>query len=295
VLRERKPDVILVSMAAFGKSGPDWDFVGFGPVIELMSGACSLSGYLDDEEPFKTGISYGDPVAGVWAAGAVAMALINRRRTGEGTFVDLSQREGLSAMIGEEFVRAAMTGEPPAHRGVRSERWAPQGVYRVAGDDQWLALSVTDDAEWVALCGWLGRDELASLSLDERRARHDELDGLIGAALAARDPQDTMESLQSAGVPAGRVLNTGDIHDDVQLQRRGFWQYLPHPAMIRYKQAGIAWQLTDLKPRSRRHAPLFDEHTREILLEVCGYSEAEIAELYEAGVCATAPVNPGHG
>lgn len=300
VLQARKPDVICVSMAAFGKTGPDRDLVGFGPVIELMSGACSLAGYVDDPEPYKTGISYGDPVAGVWAAGAVAMALIRRRRTGQGAVIDLSQREGLSAMIGEEFVRAARAARAgadttPVHRGCRSERWAPQGVYRTAGHDQWLALSVTDDDQWAALCRWLGRHDLVPLGLDERRARHDDIDEVIGGALAAWHPQDAMEALQAIGVPAGRVLDTGDIHDDLALLRRGFWEHLPHPAMQRWKQSGVAWQLTDLRPRPRRHAPLFDEHTREILRDVCGYAVDEIEALYDAGVCAPAPHNPGHG
>ncbi len=75
VLRSVRPDVILVSMAAFGKTGTDRDLVGFGPVIELMSGLVSLTGYPDEDEPFKTGLSYGDPVGGVYAAAAVSLAL----------------------------------------------------------------------------------------------------------------------------------------------------------------------------------------------------------------------------
>src|SRR5437764_3794039 len=74
VLRAARPDIVLVSMAAFGKSGADQHLVGFGPVIEMMSGLATLTGYKDEDEPFKTGISYGDPVGGVQAAGAVALA-----------------------------------------------------------------------------------------------------------------------------------------------------------------------------------------------------------------------------
>ncbi len=296
VLRGARPDIILVSMAAFGKTGPDKDLVGFGPVIELMSGLCSLTGYLDDEEPFKSGISYGDPVGGAYAAASVALALTRRQRTGKGAFIDLAQREGAALLAGERFVAASLRGEKtPRHMGNRSERWAPQGTYKCAGNDRWIVVAVVTDQEWQACCAVLGRDDLAGLTLDERQARHDELDAVIAAWAQDRDPQDAMEILQAAGVPAGRILDTGDIHDDPQLLRRHFWVYLPHPRMHRYKQAGIAWRLVECNPTLVRHAPLFGEHTRELLSTAAGLSDEEIDALYAAGVCADQPVNPGLG
>lgn len=293
VLRTARPDVILVSMAAFGKTGVDRDLVGFGPVIELMSGLCSLTGYDGEDEPFKTGISYGDPVGGAYAAGAVALALAKRRRTGKGSFIDLAQREGAAALAGEAFATASLAGETaPRHHGNRSERWAPQGAYRCAGTDQWIVVSVVTDDEWRACCGVLGRDDLAGLGIDERHARHDELDGVLAEWASAGDPQDAMEILQEAGVPAGRILDSGEIHEDPQLIRRHFWVHLPHPQMIRYKQAGIAWRLVECNPSLVRHAPFFGEHTREVLSTVVGLTDVEIDELYAEGVCADEPVNP---
>ena len=117
----------------------------------------------------------------------------------------------------------------------------------------------------------------------ERQARHDELDAVISDWARDRDPQDAMEVLQEAGVPAGRVLDSGDIHDDPQLLRRHFWVYLPHPRMHRYKQAGIPWRLVECNPTLQRHAPLFGEHTREILSTLGGLGDDEIDALYEAG------------
>lgn len=296
VLASARSDVILVSMAAFGKSGGDRDRVGFGPVIELMSGLTSLSGYQDEDEPYKTGISYGDPVAGLHAVGAIALALLKRQRTGQGTFIDLAQREGASALAGEAFVRASLGGEnQPAHRGNRSSRWAPQGAYRCRGDDQWIVVSVTSDDEWRSCCSVIGRTDLAGLDLAERQARHDELDDAIGAWTGVNDPQDAMEALQAAGVPAGRVLDTGAIHDDLQLLRRGFWVHLPHPTMHRYKQANLSWRLVECNPALQRHAPFFGEHTREVLTAIAGLSDDEVDELYAAGITGDAPVDPTVG
>jgi crotonobetainyl-CoA:carnitine CoA-transferase CaiB-like acyl-CoA transferase len=149
VLHAVNPKLVVLSMAAFGKSGPDANYVGLGPVIELMSGLGSLSGY-GDGEPFKTGLSYGDPVAGTAGVAALALGLIARQRSGTGCHIDLAQREVAMTQTGEAFV-AASRGETPIHRGVRSDRFAPQGAYRAAVEDQWVVLSVRSDVEWARL------------------------------------------------------------------------------------------------------------------------------------------------
>jgi crotonobetainyl-CoA:carnitine CoA-transferase CaiB-like acyl-CoA transferase len=261
-----------------------------------MSGLVSLTGYEGEDEPFKTGISYGDPVGGLQAVAAVSLALLRRRRTGQGTYIDLAQREGAAVLAGEAFVRASLRGEDqPPHLGNRSARWAPQGAYPCLGEDQWVVIAVTDDAQWGAVCALVGREDLTGLTLDERRQRHDELDQALTVWTTTQDPQDAMEALQAAGVPAGRVLDTGDIHEDPQLIRRGFWVYLPHPKMHRYKQANVSWRLVECNPTLRRHSPMFGEHTREVLTGVAGLTDGDVDELYKAGVTADEPVNPGVG
>ncbi|MCK9517965.1 MAG: CoA transferase [Dehalococcoidia bacterium] len=295
VLRERKPDLVMVSMAGFGKTGDERDHVGFGPIIEQMAGMASLAGYGDDGIPYKTGISYGDPIAGIAAVGAIVLGLIKRRKTGEGTFVDLAQRETMAALIGEAFVAASLRGEEPVHRGNRSPRYAPQGVYRTQGQDQWIAISVRTDEEWRALTGVIGASELAPLTYEERQAKHDDLDARLEAWTSAQDPQVAMERLQAAGVPAGRVLDTKEIHDDPHLAARGFWVRLPHPKMRPWRQPRGAWRLAEANPQLQRHAPLFGEHTREVLAELLGIAEAEFDALEAANVIGTRPVNPTVG
>ncbi|MFN0095191.1 MAG: CaiB/BaiF CoA transferase family protein [Dehalococcoidia bacterium] len=293
-LRRMNPTVILVSMAGFGKTGPERESVGFGPIIEQLGGLASLTGY-GDGMPMKTGISYGDPVGGIAAAGAVALALIQRQRTGRGCVIDLAQRETMAAMIGEAYAAASLRGDDPVHRGNRSARWAPQGVYRAAGADQWIAISCTSDAEWSALARLAGRDDLGGLTLEERSDRHDELDAAIEAWTTTQDAMLAMLALQDAGIPAGRVLDTKDIHDDPHLNQRGFWVRLPHPRTATYRQSGVVWRLAEANPHLRRHAPLYGEHTREVLGDLLGLTEADFGELEAAGIIADAPINPGVG
>lgn len=293
VLTTARPDIILVSMAGYGKTGPERAQVGFGPIIEQMSALTSLTGYGDDGVPIKTGLSYGDPVAGMAAVTAAVLALIKRRKTGEGTFIDLAQREVLSTFIGEAFVAASLRGETTAQRGNREARYFAQGVYRCAGDEQWLAVSMRTLGEWRSVAKALDLTE--ELTDVPKEARLDEVDRRIGAALASMDPQEAMERLAKAGVPAGRVLNTVDIHNDPHLEARGYWVELPHPRMAPWKQPRASWQFKEAQPAMKRHAPLFGEHNREILSGLLGLSDAEIAELERLEVIADAPVNPGIG
>ncbi len=293
VLHAANPNLVVVSMAAFGKHGPDRNYVGFGPVIELMSGLGSLSGY-GDGEPFKTGISYGDPVAGIFAAAATALALLSAHT---GVHVDLAQRETAMVLIGEAFL-AAGRGEEPVHLGCRDARFAPQGCYRVAGDDQWLVISVRTDDEWRALCDVLGLGtdhDLRQLDGGQRHVLHDELDAAITEWSVTQEPQAAMDALQTEGVPAGRVLDVAAILEDPQLVARGFWVELPHPNMHLYRQQGVVWPMADAQPAPQRHSPLFGEHNIHILQGLLGYTDEDLHRLRTDAVIAERPINPGVG
>ena len=285
VLLAANPALVLVSMAGFGKSGGDKDNVGYGPIIEMMSGLMSLSGY-EPDAPQKTGISYGDPVAGLAAVGAIALALIKRRRTGAGSVVDLSQNEVSSKMAGVAFAALASSGEVPPATGNRNRRWAPEGCYPARGEDQWIVVSCTDDAEWAACAELIGRGDLAALTLDERRARHDELDAFIGAWSAPLDPRVAVDELQAAGVPAGRVLDMRTIKDDPHLYARNFWIRVPDEKMHPHRKHGVVWRLLEANPTITRHAPYLGADNRDVLTEVAGLTDAEVDQLEADGIIA---------
>jgi crotonobetainyl-CoA:carnitine CoA-transferase CaiB-like acyl-CoA transferase len=285
VLLGANPALVLVSMAGFGKTGGDKDNVGYGPIIEMMSGLMSLSGY-EPDTPQKTGISYGDPVAGLAAVGSIALALIKRRRTGEGSVIDLSQNEVSSKMAGVAFAALAGTGEVPPATGNRNRRWAPEGCYPARGEDQWIVVSCTDDAEWEACAALIGRDDLAALTLDERRARHDEIDAAIGAWSAPLDARVAVDVLQDAGVPAGRVLDMRTLKDDPHLGARGFWIRIPNAKMHPYRKHGVVWRLLEANPTITRHAPYLGADNRDVLRDVAGLTDAEIDQLDADGIIA---------
>ncbi len=285
VLLAANPTLVLVSMAGFGKTGGDEENVGYGPIIEMMSGLMSLSGY-EPDAPQKTGISYGDPVAGLAAVSAIALALIKRRTTGEGSVVDLAQSEVSSKMAGVAFAALAGSGAVPPATGNRNRRWAPEGCYPARGDDQWIVVSCTDDAEWTACAELIGRPDLAALTLDERRARHDELDAVIAAWSAPIDARVAVDVLQAAGVPSGRVLDMRTIKDDPHLYARGFWVRVPNEKMHPYRKHGVVWRLLEANPTITRHAPYLGADNRDVLSAVAGLSAAESDQLEADGIIA---------
>src|SRR3990170_4524529 len=126
-----------------------------------LSGLCHLTGY-EGGPPQKTGISYGDPVAGIAAAGAVVLALWHRRRSGRGQYIEVAQRENLINLIGEYIVGYSMHQREPPRRGNRHSSMAPHGCYPCGGDDQWLTMACETDGQFAALCDVMGRPELAS-------------------------------------------------------------------------------------------------------------------------------------
>ena len=285
VLFTANPALVLVSMAGFGKTGADKNNVGYGPIIEMMSGLTSLTGY-DESAPQKSGVSYPDPVAGAAAAGAVSLGLIKRRRTGKGSRIDLAQVEATMTLAGVAFAAFNRTKAGPAVTGNRHPIWAPQGCYPVRGEDQWIVISCTNDAQWVACALAIGRADLAGLSLLERRARHDEIDASISAWSSPVNGVVAVDVLQAAGVPSGRVLDMRTIKDDPQLYARGYWVRIPNEKMHPYRKSGVAWRLVEAKPAITSHAPYFGAHNEEILRAVAGLSGDDITQLAADGVIA---------
>jgi crotonobetainyl-CoA:carnitine CoA-transferase CaiB-like acyl-CoA transferase len=295
VLRSARADIILVSMPSQGKSGPEKDFVAFGSNIEQLGGLTAISGYLGGG-PQKTGISYGDPVSGIAAAAAVALALWHRRRTGEGQYVEVVQWENMVGLIGEYVVGYSMNGRLPQPMGNRHSSMAPHGCYPCAGDDQWVTIAVEDDGQFAALCRIMGRPELAAdprfADVVSRYRNQDELDAIVEEWTRRLTPQAVTEALQAAGIPAAPVLGVPALFDDPHLRARGFWETVSHPDAGTWDMDGVPWRMSRSPAHVRLPAPRFAEHNDYVLRGLLGLSEEEIRELAAAGVIGDRP-NPG--
>ncbi|MDO8616731.1 MAG: CoA transferase [Dehalococcoidia bacterium] len=292
VLAQANDQIIVVSMPGHGKSGPERDYVAYGTNVEQLSGLCHLTGY-PDGPPQKTGISYGDPTAGVAAAGAVALALWDRRRTGRGQYIEVAQRENLTNMIGEQVLAYLMTGREPRRRGNRHSSMAPHGCYRCAGDDAWVTVACENDAQFAALCAVMGRPELARdkrfADVVSRYRRQDELDAVIAGWTGGRPPQEAAEALQAAGVPAMPVLRVPDVFADGHLRERGFFEPVSHAVAGVWEMEGPHWHMSESPGHIRIPPPAFGEHNDYVFRTLLGLSDGEIESLRAEGITGDAP------
>jgi crotonobetainyl-CoA:carnitine CoA-transferase CaiB-like acyl-CoA transferase len=307
-LRALNPRIVFMQMPGFAQDAPESERVGFGPTIEQMGGLVALQGY-EGGEPHKSGISYGDPTAGIAAAGAVALALLRREDTGKGTHLVIAQRDNIVSMVGE-FMVAEAAGLPYLVRAENRDADAvPHNVYRTRDDsgrwqadalgnpiaelhDTWVAIAVQSDDEWARLRAVVGDarlDQPAYLTVEGRRAAEAEIDAVLAEWAHTRDPREVADALQAAGVAAHPVMSALMLVRDPHLAARGFYVQTVHPEAGEHRTQQPVWRMQSRPPRAPRSGPCFGEHNREVMREA-GYSEAEIDSLEAAGILAEVPL-----
>ena len=296
VVREVNPSIIYVSMPAFGKTGPYATLASYGPGIDAMSGLSHLTGY-PDRGPGKPANYFCDQNSALLAVFSTLAALRHLRLTGEGQYIENSMLDGELQAVAPALMDASLNGRAQTRTGNRHAWMAPHGVYRCAGEDEWVAIAVTDDERWRALCRVIERDDLAGDSalaeLAGRVERHDELDAAIEAWTATREPREVERLLQAAGVAAGAVLDIAQATDDPQLLHRETLVSVEHPEMGTIRHTRTAWRSRRGNHGVASPAPLFGDAIDHALGGLLALSEAEVARLLDEGVVARSPAQPG--
>ena len=285
-VRRLRRDIIMVSLSGYGRTGPEKEFVSYGPATVPLSGFSAVTGYAGGP-PMHVGISYGDPTAGLHGALAVVAALCHRARTGEGQFIDVSLWEASASLLPEALLEFTMNGRETPRRGNRHPDFAPHGVFRSAGDDRWVSIAVGSEGEWQALCHAIGDPSLAVdprfATLADRKRNEDALEARIGEWTVQMTTEEATKRLQDSGVTAFPSMTNRDLAEDPHLNQRGFFVEAPHPEVGPRHHAGIPWKFSETPCAVERPAPCLGEHNREVLGEVLGYSTSEIEELSAAG------------
>ena len=282
------PDAIMVRMPAFGLTGPWRDRTGFAMTIEQASGLAFLTGDPDGRPLVPRGMC--DQLGGMHAVFATLLALEHRAQTGEGLLVEVPLIEaGLNAAA-EQVIEWTAYGQLLQRQGNRSPYAAPQGIYAAAGEDQWVVVSVDEDSQWPPLAALIGQDDWAGwASRDERHANHDEIDAAIGGWAARRERDAAVDELLAAGVPAAPVITGRESIDNPQLASRGHQQWMDHVVVGAVPYPSFPARFNGQYHRLGRPAPTLGEHNEEILSDVLGLDEAEIARLAETKVIGTRP------
>ena len=302
-LRKHRPDLIYVSMPAFGNTGPWKGYLGYGIGQEQLSGMAHLTGYLGDG-PMKSGINHGDPITGSHAAGVLLAALRRRRRTGKGMYVDVSQQESSVALMGGELLAYQMTGQEPERIGNRSRWYAPCNTYPCKDEDRWITIAVTNDSQWASLAALIESELDAPESVpfvlslskdarfataDARLAHQDALDAIIADWTRGQDAFALADRMQAAGIPAGPVLRGPDLLADRHYAERGTFVTVDHPQVGPRQYPGLPWKMSATPSEVRSPAPTLGQHNREVYGSLLGLSGEEIDTLESGGVIGTKP------
>lgn len=264
------PELIYISASGMGRTGPEAKAVAYGTLLQCYAGFAGLNRHPDIAP--RVGFAWCDPMCGLMLAFVAAAALWHRQREGAVARVDFSMIEAMLWTMAEPLV-ATQLGTPPKPVGNASMRHAPHGVWRCAGDDDWLSVVVRSDSEWRTLCGVVpGLSGMTALDLGQRLEAQRAIDGAMTAWAAARPAATAAETLLKAGIPAAALARTEDLVKSPQLAARGFWEGgLP----------GLPWRASF--GRTNGPAPALGADTDQVLATVLGLSQDRIAELRAAG------------
>lgn len=287
VIHDRNPDAVMMRMPAFGLEGPWRERVGFAQTMEQMSGMAWLTGHADDQPRIMRGPC--DPIAGMHGCFAVLLALRERERLGRGVFVESPMVEAAVNCSAELIVEWSANEAELTRMGNRSRFVAPQGVYPVRGDDEWVAISVHTDEQWRSLARLIGSDDEAWATLDRRVEAHDEIDELVRGWTTRRSLDDAEAELDAVGVPAVACRNHGLLRHHPQFRSRGFYEEVVHPAVGTHLMPAQPYRMRGIDRWIRHATPTLGQHNGEVLAEL-GCTAAEIEALTEAGVIGTVPV-----
>ena len=288
-VRKLRPDIVYMSLAAFGRSGAFKDLTGFHSVINLFSGLSEVTGYPGSHPRIMGGL-IPDAFAGCYGVLAVLQALYHRSHTGEGQFVEVSMTEALSGMIPEAVMQYSLSGHGQERSGNRDGRNAPHNVFRCLGEEKWVAISVQTDEQFKALSlssgnpGWA--EDPRFVTTDARLQNQDELEALLQQWTASFEVEEVVATLQAAEVPAAPVSDSAEVLADPHLLERGFVVPLEHPVAGTRPVTTLPWAADGQRVKQLRPAPTFGQHNQWVLKELLQLPDDDYERLVSSGAIA---------
>jgi crotonobetainyl-CoA:carnitine CoA-transferase CaiB-like acyl-CoA transferase len=278
------PGIIYCSISGYGQTGPSSHKGGFDLVAQGMSGLMSMTGE-PGRRPLKTGIAVYDIGGGITAVYSILAAYIHRTNTGEGQHIDIAITECGLPWFTWEAAAYFSEGTVPEPTGWRHRVSAPYQAIKAR--DGYLMLGCANQRTWERFCGdVIERPELMEdprfLTNFDRGQHVEELEALLESLMAERDLDDWLARCDSAGVPAGPINNFAQAMADEHYLARGMVQEMEHPVIGKMKTIGFPSKFSATPSQIRAPAPLFGQHTDEVLGDL-GLSPDELATLRDEG------------
>jgi len=273
------PRLVYASISGYGEDGPYRLRPGFDQIAQGMGGLMSITG-LPGQGPVRVGIPIADLCAGIFCAYGIAVALIERDKSGQGQWVQSSLLQAQLFMLDFQAARWLMKGEVAGQAGNNHPTSIPTGVYKTR--DGYMNLAVSGHKIWVRFCQAINAPELpahpdyATAAL--RSANRDALHAELEQRMSARDSADWIELLNQAGVPCGPINSIDEAFADPQAQHLGIVQKVGEVAYL-----GQPVTLSRTPSHVAAHPPALGEHTAAVLHEL-GLTDAEIERLHSQGI-----------
>jgi benzylsuccinate CoA-transferase BbsF subunit len=287
-LRAARPDLIYLKLPGMGSTGPKNWFGTWGQTLNAVSGMTYLWNHPGQAKPVGFQGAYPDYVTAALAPTAVMAALLRRRKTGEGVFLELAQAEISVFMLGMSYLEALVNGREPAPRGNDAPDAAPHNCYPCRGTDRWCAIAVTTEDQWRKLCAAIGRPELAEddrfRTLAQRRRNLAALDAAIAAWTRGQDAHAAMATLQKAGVPCGAVQTGEDLYNDPQLRARALTHVVEHVTLGPIPVANLPLHFADMSFEPPRAMGALGADNEHVYCGILGYSREQLDAWQAEGI-----------
>lgn len=282
-VRRLNPSAVVLQTTMLGQTGPFASMPGYGNMAGALCGFMTTTAW-PDLPPVGPAGAYTDMISPRFSVATVLAALDHRRRTGEGTWIDLGQGEACMQLLALGIADRQANGRGWEHLGNADHFAAPHGVYPCEERDTWVAIGCADDEQWRALCVVLDRPDLAPLDLRARQARHGEIDAFLERWTRGRTADAAGRDLQHAGVAAHAVQNSPECAADEQLVHRGWLTQATHSEHGTLPIGTAPIRLSRTPADQSTAGPLLGEHTMAVLSELLGYDDDQISDLVVSGI-----------
>jgi crotonobetainyl-CoA:carnitine CoA-transferase CaiB-like acyl-CoA transferase len=284
-LKEINPQIILIRVKGMGCTGPHAADLTYGPNVGNTMGTTYLWNYPDaTTATAEPRTQHPDFMGGVTGAFGVVCALIHRKKSGFGQWIDSAQQEIGASLLGPKYLEYSVNKREPKPEGNRSLIAAPYGPYRCNGNDRWCVIAVYTEEEWRSFAELMekaGFTPDANFATHWQRVRHkDKLDQWVTSWTLQHDPYEVMETLQGIGICAAVVQDVEDqFKRDKQYAATGFLVNLSEPEAGDVVTENVPMRMSETPGKVRGVAPLMGEHTYEIARNLLGLSDDEIKKL----------------
>ena len=289
VLKAVNPQLVMVSMPAFGATGPWAKFRAYGSTVEQSAGLPHLQGS-EQQPPTMLHVAFGDAIAGLYGSAALLTALFHKKKTGRGQFVDLSQVECLLPHAVHGVVHQSVYNQPPKRQGNYHPDYFIHAVFACAGEEQWLLLQVKTREQWVLASDLIPiLKAFDNLTADERRAQFANIQASLVDWMATQQATWLMHQLQSTGITAVALNRASDLMDDPHLLARGYMQFIERDFMGQQPHPISPWRVGQDPITIKTSAPTLGQHNRRVLGGMLGLSDAQLDALDGQGVIGSKP------